>query len=120
MFETTPAIRYDSTVSCGLPSEVIELKTEAAFNGFFEALIADEHECAAFISEGGVMDEIEFLPLIFEHFKSERIYKAIRSNCKMAFAHKHLAESEELENRRRSLLSHMQKALAIKEPNEKD
>ncbi len=97
----------------GLPNEAIELKIEEAFNEFFHALIADEDECAEFISKGGVMDEIKLLPMIFEHFKSKKIYEAIKSNCEVSFAHKYSTESENLVNDRKSLLSYMQNALGI-------
>ena len=96
-----------------LPDEIVEPKIKAAFNDFFSALIADEDECAEYISQGGVLDETELLPMIFEHFKSRKIYEAIRSNCEIAFAHKHSTESEELLNGRRLLLTHMQNTLGI-------
>ena len=96
-----------------LPNEIVQSKIEAAFHDFFTALIADEEECAEFISGGGVMDEMKFLPMIFEHFKSKKIYEAIASNCEMAFAQKHSIESEDLVNDRKSLLSHMQNVLGL-------
>ena len=96
-----------------LPNDVVEPKIEAAFNDFFEALIADENECAEFIAEGCVMDEIELLPLIFEHFKSKKIYEAIKSNCDIAFEHKYSTESEDIENKRKALLSYIENQLGI-------
>lgn len=96
-----------------LPNDVVEPKIEAAFNEFFQALITDENECADFISNGGVMDEIELLPLLFKHFKSKKIYEAIKANCEIAFAHKYSTESEELENKRKALISYMKNVLGI-------
>ena len=96
-----------------LPPEVVEPKIKAAFNDFFQALIQDEDECAAFICQGNRMDELDFMPLIFEHFKSKKIYEAIKSNCEAAFSHQYSVESEDLKNRRKALLSHMQKVLGI-------
>ena len=95
------------------PNDVVEPKIEAAFNEFFQALIADENECAEFISKGGVMDEIELLPLIFKHFRSQKIYEAIKSNCEIAFAHKYSTESEDVENKRKDLISFMKNELNI-------
>lgn len=96
-----------------LPNDVVEAKIEAAFNEFFQVLIADENECAEFIAKGGVIDELELLPLIFKHFKSKKIYEAIKTNCDIAFAHKYSTESEELENKRKDLISNMEKDLGI-------
>ncbi len=96
-----------------LPSEIVEPQIEAAFNDFFQALIQDEEECADFVSKGNILDEIEFLPLIFEHFKSKKIYDAIQTNCEIAFSHKYSVESEESEKRRKELLYHMQDVLHI-------
>ena len=96
-----------------LPNDVVESKVEAAFNEFFQALIADENECADFISEGGVMDEIELLPLLFKHFKNQKMYEAIMSNCEIAFSHKYSIESEEVEKKRKDLISYMKNELGI-------
>lgn len=96
-----------------LPNEVISPKIEAAFNDFLNALLVNEDECAEFISAGGVIDEINLLPIVFEHFKSPKIYEAIKSNCEMAFAQKHSTESEILVSNRKALLSHMQNVLGI-------
>lgn len=94
-----------------LPNEVVEQKIQAAFNAFLQELLQDEDECAAFISAGRVMHELDFLPLIFEHFKSCKIYDAIKSNCEVAFSHKKFIESEEMEQRRKEMLSCMEKCL---------
>ncbi|MBO5907622.1 MAG: hypothetical protein J6Q85_05685 [Clostridia bacterium] len=96
-----------------LPNDVVEPKIEDAFNEFFQALIADENECAEYISKGGVMDEIELLPLIFEHFRNQKIYEAIKSNCEIALAHKYSTESKEVESKRKSLISYMKNELGI-------
>lgn len=91
-----------------LPNEIVEPKLQAAFDEFLQALLEDEEECAEFIANGNIIDELEFLPLIFEHFKSKKIYEAIKSNCDIAFSHKFGVESEELERKRNKMLSHMQ------------
>ena len=91
-----------------LPNEIVETKIQAAFDGFLQALLKDEGECAEFIANGNIIDELEFLPLIFEHFKSKKIYEAIKSNCDIAFSHKFGVESEEVERKRNKMLSHMQ------------
>ena len=96
-----------------LHNDVVEPKIEEAFNEFFQALIADENECAEYISKGGIMDEIELLPLIFEHFRNQKIYEAIKSNCEIAFAHKYSTESKEVESKRKSLISYMKNELGI-------
>ncbi len=90
-----------------LPNEVVTPKIEAAFNAFLQELLQDEDECAEFISAGGVMDELDFLPLIFQHFKSRKIYDAIKSNCDVAFSHKEFVESEEMEQKRKEMLLNM-------------
>lgn len=96
-----------------LPNEVVESKIAAAFSDFFNALIANEDECADFISNGGIINEIELLPLLFEHFGSKKIYEAIKSNCEIAFSHKYSTECEELESKRKALLSYMERKLGI-------
>ena len=94
-----------------LPNEVVTSKIEAAFHAFLQELLQDENECAAYISAGGVMNELDLLPLIFEHFKSRRIYEAIKSNCEVAFSHKLFTESEEIERKRKEMLSYMEHSL---------
>ena len=91
-----------------LPNEIVEPKIQAAFDGFLQALLEDEDECAEFIAEGNIMDELECLPLIFDHFKTRKIYEAIRSNCDIAFSHEYGTESEETELKRKEMLSYMQ------------
>ena len=93
-----------------LPNEVVTPKIEAAFHAFLQELLQNEDECAAYISAGGVMNELDLLPLIFEHFKSRKIYEAIRSNCEVAFSRKKGVESEETEQRRREMLAEMEKS----------
>ena len=94
-----------------LPNEVVTPKIEAAFHAFLQELLQNEDECAAYISAGGVMNELDLLPLIFEHFKSRKIYKAIKSNCEVAFSHKLFTESEEIERKRKEMLSYMEHSL---------
>ncbi len=94
-----------------LPNEVVDARLNAAFHAFLGELLQDEDACAEFIATKQVIDELEFLPLIFEHFKSEKIYKAIKSNCEAAFSHKYSIESEEMEKKRREMLSYMQASL---------
>ena len=91
-----------------LPNEIVESKIQVAFDEFLQALLEDEHECAEFISKGNIIDEHEFLPLVFEHFKSQKIYEAIKSNCDIAFSHKYGTESEEMEIKRKEMLLYMQ------------
>ena len=98
-----------------LPNEIVEPKIMAAFDEFLQSLREDEDECAEFIAEGGIIDELDFLPLIFEHFKSRKIYEAIKSNCDVAFLHKYGTESEELEQARRDLLTYMQSRITLYE-----
>ena len=90
-----------------LSDEIVESKIKAAFGEFLKALLEDESECAEYISKGGVIDELDFLPLIFEHFKSRKIYEAIKSNCEVAFSHKYGTESEEMELKRNDMLESM-------------
>ena len=90
-----------------LPNEITEAHIKQAFDMFLAALLLDEDECAAFISEGAILDEQELLPRVFDHFKSEKIYAAIKKNCEIAFSHTYSTESEEQETRRRALLAHM-------------
>lgn len=94
-----------------LPNEVVEPRIEAAFNEFLQELLQGEDECAEFVSAGNVMHEPDLLPLIFEHFKSRKIYDAIKSNCGVAFSHKIFTESEAMEQRRKEMLSNMEKCL---------
>ena len=94
-----------------LPNEIIESQLKVAFNEFLDALVFDEEECAQFISEGRFLDEMEFLPLIFDRFRSAKIYDAICANCKIAFSHKHFTESPETESKRRLLLDEIAKKL---------
>lgn len=94
-----------------LPNEIVEPQLKAAFNDFLEALILDEDECAQFISNENFLDELDFLPLIFAHFKSQKIYNAICANCEAAFSHKHFTESYETENKRRLLLAEITKMM---------
>ena len=96
-----------------LPSEVVEAHIEAAFQEFLQALLFSEEETAQFIANGGIMDELDFLPLIFNHFKSVKIYQAIKSNCEAAFLHKHSTESEDLRQARNHLLAHIKHQLGI-------
>lgn len=96
-----------------MPNEIIEPKIKAAFNEFLQALLQDEDECAEFISQGGIMDELDFLPLLFNHFKSVKIYEAIKANCEVAFSHKLFTESEELEQSRRELIAYMEKQIDL-------
>lgn len=91
-----------------LPNEIVESKIQAAFDEFLQAMLENEDECAEFIAKGGIIDEIDFLPLIFEHFKSRKIYEAIKSNCEVAFSHKYSTESEETELKRKEMLLNMQ------------
>ena len=96
-----------------LPNEIVEPKIQAAFDEFLKAMLENEDECAEFIAKGGIIDELDFLPLVFEHFKSRKIYEAIKSNCEVAFSHKYSVESEELTLKRRVMLSYMQSCLGI-------
>lgn len=90
-----------------LPDEIVEPKIEAAFNEFIKALVQDEDECAEFISKGCVLDEMEILPVVFNHFRSEKIYEAIKSNCEVAFSHQYVVESDEREKERQKMLDYM-------------
>ena len=94
-----------------LANEMIEGKLKEASQAFYKELIQDESECADFLSKGGVADELEFIPLIFEYFKSRKIYDAIKSNCEVAFSHTLFVESSELEQQRKEMLSNMEKCL---------
>ena len=96
-----------------LPNEIVEPKIQAAFDEFLQAMLENEDECAEFIAKGRIIDELDFLPLIFEYFKSRKIYEAIKSNCEIAFSHKLGTESEEMECKRKEMLSHMQAYLEI-------
>ena len=96
-----------------LPNEIVEREIQAAFDEFLQAMLENEDECAEFIAKGNIIDELEFLPFIFEHFKSRRIYEAIKSNCDVAFSHKNGTESEEMELQRNQMLSHMLACLEI-------
>ena len=96
-----------------LPNETVDSKIQAAFDGFLQALLKDEGECAEFIANGNIIDELEFLPLVFEHFKSRKIYEAIKSNCDVAFSHKYGTESEEIELKRKEMLLHMRSYFEI-------
>lgn len=95
-----------------LPNETVEAHIADAFQAFLQALLQNEDECAAFIAQGHVADELEFIPLIFEHFKSAKIYEAICANCEVAFSHKYATESDETEQARRAMLVHMKGCLA--------
>ena len=94
-----------------LPNEIVEAKIQAAFDEFLQALLKDEGECAEFIAKGNIIDELEFLPLIFEYFKSRKIYEAIKSNCDVAFSHEKIIESKDMERRRKEMLMNMEKCL---------
>ena len=94
-----------------LPNEIIEKNIETAFNEFFQSLIADENECADFIAKGCIISEMELLPMIFEHFKSKKIYDAIKSNCEVAFSHEFFIESDDIEQQRRDMLAKMKSML---------
>ena len=96
-----------------LPNEIVEPKLQAAFDEFLQALIENEDECAEFIAEGHIIDELEFLPLIFEHFKSRKIYEAIRSNCEVAFSHKYSAESKDMERERNEMLARIRSFFGV-------
>ena len=96
-----------------LPNEIVEPQIEAAFHTFLDALLLDEDECAQFITEGNFLNELELLPLIFDHFGSTKIYDAIYANCEAAFSHKYSFESAEMETKRRMMLERMAKALEI-------
>ena len=90
-----------------MPDEIVEPKIEAAFNEFIKALVQDEDECAEFISKGCVLDEMEILPVVFNHFRSEKIYEAIKSNCEVPFSHQYVVESDEREKERQKMLDYM-------------
>lgn len=96
-----------------LPNEIVEPKIKGAFDEFLQALIEDEDECAEFIAKGGIIDEIDFFPFVFERFKSRKIYEAIKSNCLVAFSHTYSIESEETELRRNEMLSYMRSYLEL-------
>ncbi len=89
-------------------SEIVESKIAVAFDEYVQALLLDEGECADFISTGGRMGELEFLKIVFDHFKSKRIAEAITSNCELAFTHAFSTESQELEEDRRKLIAYME------------
>lgn len=94
-----------------LPDEIIEQRLQEAFDEFLKELCLDEDESAEFISGGCVLDELEFLRTVFDYFKSEKIYEAIKTNCEIAFSHKYVTESQEIENERKELIVYMQKQL---------
>ncbi len=96
-----------------LPNDIIETKIEEAFNGFIQALVQNEDECACFISKGNVMDELEILPIVFDRFKSVKIYEAIKANCEVAFSHKFTVESKEVEQKRKIMLDDMKQQLIL-------
>ena len=95
-----------------LPDEAVTHGIEAAFHEFLQELLRDEDECAKFVSAGNITHELYFLPLIFEHFKSRKIYDAIKADCNVAFSHKEFVESEETEQKRKEMLLAMEKCLS--------
>ena len=96
-----------------LPNESVAPKIETAFYNFVQELLLNEEECAEFISKGSVVDELQILPIVFEHFKSLKIYEAIVANCNVALSHKYTVESSEMEQQRKELLRYMQGQLGL-------
>lgn len=96
-----------------LPDEIVENEISASFDEYIKELLLDETECAEFISAGNRTEELEYLKFVFDHFKSHKIYEAIKINCEIAFSHKFLIESEEAQASRRNLIAYMQKELKI-------
>ena len=57
---------------------------------------------------------MNFFKKIFDHFKTERIYNAIKTNCDNAFMQQgEFAESPDMITFRKDLISYMQKQLNI-------
>lgn len=104
----------NNPVNENLSNEIIEPKIKNAFGEYLQALLQDEDECVAFVSKGNIPEEIIVLPLIFEHFKSVKIYNAIKTNCEIAFSCKYSTESKELEQKRKDLIDYMQSTLNLK------
>jgi hypothetical protein len=96
-----------------LPNEIIQPQIEEALNKFVQELLLNEDETAAFIAEGNVFDEMKMLPIVFEHFKSAKIYVAIKTNCEIAFSHKFCVESADIEQERKAFLAYMEAQLDI-------
>jgi len=94
-----------------LPDNIINPQINSAFSEFLEEILKDENECAEFISKGNIVDEIYILRPVFEHFKSNKIYEAIKSNCEIAFSHKYSIESKEIEQMRKDLLLYISSQL---------
>ena len=87
---------------------------DAYVNQFLQELYIDEDETARMIARGGWFDEINFLKPIFDHFKSVKIYEAIKTNCEHAFnADEEVAEPENFIEARKELIKYMQKILNI-------
>ena len=96
-----------------LSPELTEEKLSAAFQRFLDELLADEAECAAFIFVGGRLDEHLYLKTVFDHFKSQKIFEAIKQNCAVAFSGESFTEAEELLSARRELIAYMESCLRI-------
>ncbi len=94
-------------------NEIIEQNIQKEFNKYLQELLLDENDCAIFISEGGKLNELNYLQTIFDHFKSLKIYQAIKTNCEIAFSHKLFEEDDESEQKRKTLIKYMQEALHI-------
>ena len=94
-----------------LPNDITESKINEAVNEFLQALFQNEDECANFISKGNILNELDVLPLVFDHFKSVKIYESIKSNCEVAFSHKYTVESKEQEQQRKEMLDKMEQQL---------
>ena len=87
---------------------------DAYVNQFLQDLYVSEEETAKMIERGGWMDDYNFFKKIFDHFKTERIYNAIKSNCENAFMLEgEFAESPDMITFRKDLISYMQKQLNI-------
>ncbi len=101
------------TENDGLDLDEIFKKQEVIFNTFLQELLKDEDDTANQILKGGWFGEIDFFMPIFNHFKSFKIYDAIKANCfKVLYSD---IDSESVENleKRKSILFSIEKQLGI-------
>ncbi|MBR6737860.1 MAG: hypothetical protein IKL82_05810 [Clostridia bacterium] len=93
------------------PNEVVDPLCDKAYDEFIKEFLLNEDECAEFLEHGRRYVEIDWLEIAYNHFKSEKIYNAIKENCDIAFSQKFVIESDELTERRKDLLLRMEKEL---------
>ena len=96
-------------------TEMVDKLCEEAEVEFLKELLFNENDCAEYIENGKRFLEVEWLEKACDHFKSAKIYDAIKKQCEQALSKKYFFEQGELLASRFNLLFKIENEFIKKE-----